>query len=324
MDRTPLAGPSTAAHGAARARAARPRDAAFPGRSPLLYPWRRTVAPDGAGSCMPSVTSFYSEDERSLGRDFLERGYVVREVCDRAALEAIREEVVRLACRHLKCPRPNDPDDFLNNIHKLVAPVDLNALRLAIYHGVNDATWLRPSYFAVARRYLEQLVGNELAMQNRINLSIQMANDDSSILPIHADAFGGETPFQVVAWLPLVDCYRTKSMFILPYAENRALLPRMKEFRAGGMAEAYDAIKDRLVWLDVPFGSVLVFSTNQLHGNIVNTEATTRWSMNCRFTGLFTPYTSQEKKLGSFYLPITTRPVTQVGLDYEPPGGFEE
>jgi sporadic carbohydrate cluster 2OG-Fe(II) oxygenase len=248
----------------------------------------------------------------------------VRDVCDRDALEAIREEVVRLACTHLKCPPPNDPGRFLDDIHQLVAPKDLNALRLAIYHGVNAAAWLRPSYFALARRHLELLVGNELAMQNRVNLSIQMSNDDSSILPIHADAFGGETPFQVVVWLPLVDCYRTKSMFILPYAENRALLPRMKEFRAGGMAEVFDAIKDQLVWLDVPFGSVLLFSTNQLHGNVVNGEATTRWSMNCRFTGLFTPYTSQEKKLGSFYLPITTRPVTQVGLDYEPPGGFEE
>ena len=69
---------------------------------------------------------------------------------------------------------------------------------------------------------------------------------------------------------------------------------------------------------------MLLFTQNMMHGNRVNQEPDTRWSMNCRFTGLFTPYTSQEKKLGSFYLPITMRPVSQVGLDYEPPGGFEE
>jgi sporadic carbohydrate cluster 2OG-Fe(II) oxygenase len=273
---------------------------------------------------MQPVTAFYSAEERDLGRDFLERGYVIREVCDRGALDAIREEVVRLACAHLKCDRPNNADGFLNGIHDVVAPANLNALRLAIYHGINATDWLRPSYFATARRHLELLVGNELAMQGRVNLSIQMSNDDSSILPIHADAFGGETPFQVVAWLPLVDCYRTKSMFILPYEANRQLLPKMAEFRSGGMAQLYDEVKDQLIWLDVPYGSVLVFSTNQLHGNIVNAEPTTRWSMNCRFTGLFTPYTSQEKKLGSFYLPITMRPVSRIGLDYEPPGGFEE
>jgi sporadic carbohydrate cluster 2OG-Fe(II) oxygenase len=273
---------------------------------------------------MTPLTSFYSDAERELGRDFLDRGYVVREVCDRGALGAIREEVVRLACAHLKCAKPNNLDAFLNGIHEIVAPADLNPLRLAIYHGLSAAGWVRPTYFAVARRHLELLVGNELAMQNRINLSIQMSNDDSSLLPIHADVFGGETPFQVVSWLPLVDCFRTKSMFILPHDQNRDILPRMKEFRDGGMTAVFETVKDQLVWLDVPFGSVLIFSSNQLHGNVVNTEATSRWSLNSRFTGLFTPYTSQERTLGSYYLPITMRPVSQLGLDYEPPGGFEE
>jgi len=273
---------------------------------------------------MQSVTSFYSDEERSLGREFLSRGYVVRDVCDRGALEAIRDKVVELACDHLKCARPNNVGEFLDHIHETVTPATLNALRLAIYHGMNAVEWLRPSYFAVARRHLEMLLGNELAMQNKVNLSIQMPNDDSSVLPIHADAFGGETPFQVVVWLPLVDCIRTKSMFILPYEQNRKILPLMNQFRDGGMAEAYERVKDQLIWLDVPYGTVLVFSPNQLHGNIVNAEPTSRWSMNCRLTGLFTPYTSHEKKLGSYYLPITMRPVSQIGLDYEPPGGFQE
>jgi len=273
---------------------------------------------------MPPPTSFYSEEEQGLERDFLDRGYVVRSVCDRGALDTIREEIVRLACAHLKCPRPNDVDRFMNNIQDVVTPADLNALRLAIFHGLNASAWLRPTYFAMARRHLELLVGNELAMQNRVNLSIQMPDDDSSLLPIHADVFGGETPFQVVAWVPLVDCYRTKSMFILPREQNRKILPKMNEFRDGGMADVYEKVKDDLVWLDVPFGSVLIFSTNQLHGNIVNHERTARWSMNTRFTGLFTPYTSEERSLGSYYLPITMRPVSRIGLDYEPPGGFEE
>ena len=40
-----------------------------------------------------------------------------------------------------------------------------------------------------------------------------------------------------------------------------------------------------LVWLDVPYGKVLVFSPNCLHGNVVNRVPTTRWSMNCPTTG---------------------------------------
>jgi sporadic carbohydrate cluster 2OG-Fe(II) oxygenase len=69
---------------------------------------------------------------------------------------------------------------------------------------------------------------------------------------------------------------------------------------------------------------VLVFSPNFLHGGVVNEEPETRWSMNCRFTGLFTPYTGAEKKLGSYYLPITMRPVTRMALQYREPSGFKE
>ena len=85
-----------------------------------------------------------------------------------------------------------------------------------------------------------------------------------------------------------------------------------------------DDVKDDVTWLDVPYGTVLVFSPNYLHGGVVNRETETRWTMNCRLTGLFTPYRGAEKKLGSYYLPITTRPVSKIGLTYKEPTGFSE
>ena len=171
---------------------------------------------------------------------------------------------------------------------------------------------------------IEPLVGNELAMQNRVNLSIQLPEDDSSLLPIHADAFGGETPFQVVEWLPLVDCHSTKSMFILPRPACERVYAEFRKYEGKGMDTLFEDVKDELVWCDVPYGHVLVFSPNQLHGGVINREPETRWSMNCRLTGLFTPYRGAEKKLGSYYLPITTRAVTRVGMAYQEPSGFEE
>ena len=39
-----------------------------------------------------------------------------------------------------------------------------------------------------------------------------------------------------------------------------------------------------MVWCNVPYGHVLVFSPNYLHGGMINAEPETRWSMNCRFT----------------------------------------
>ena len=273
---------------------------------------------------MALIESFVAEKDRALADEFLAHGYVVRPVDDRAALDEMRREIVGLVCDHLKVARPQDPQEFLDHIERIVPVAKLNELRLAVYRAMNAKPWFRPTYFALARNVIEALVGNELAMQNKVNLSIQMPNDDSSLLDIHADVFGGETPYQVVMWLPLVDCHRTKSMFILPHDKTKAVTPRMSEVGDGGMAKLYSMVEKDLLWLDVPYGTALVFSPNCLHGNVLNREAATRWSMNCRFTGLFTPYTSPEKKIGSFYLPITTRAVSRIGMAYRAPGGFEE
>ena len=75
-------------------------------------------------------------------------------------------------------------------------------------------------------------------------------------------------------------------------------------------------------WLEIPYGNVLLFSQNLMHGNRINQEPETRWSMNCRFKSLFSPYA--EKRLGEFFEPITIRPATRLGMTYRLPGGFKE
>ena len=82
-------------------------------------------------------------------------------------------------------------------------------------------------------------------------------------------------------------------------------------------AEFLKELESDLTFLEVPYGSVLVFNQNQLHGNVVNEECETRWSMNCRFKSVFSPYC--DKKLGEFFEPINLKPATQLGLSYQYP-----
>ena len=169
----------------------------------------------------------------------------------------------------------------------------------------------------ISKKYLDILVGNELAIQKRINLSIQLPNDSSSLLPLHADTWSGVSPFETVIWLPLVDCYRTKTMYILPANkvkkyENKFLGKKIKSSQ-----QIFNLIKKDLIWLKVNYGEVLVFDQSLPHGNIVNIEKETRWSMNIRFKGLFTPY--GDKKLGEFFEPITLKPISKKGMNYKLP-----
>lgn len=273
---------------------------------------------------MHVVNSFVRPGEQAIADEFAANGYVVRPVDDREALDELRRHVAQIVCDQLQITLPNDIDEFLNHVERVLPVGKLNEVRLNTYRKMNAMPWFRPTYFGLARSTIETLVGNELAMQNRVNLSIQLPKDDSSLLAIHADAFGGETPFQVVEWLPLVDCYKTKSMFILPRQKSEAVYATFTRYEGRGMDSLYKDVEKDVVWCNVPYGHVLVFSPNYLHGGVINEEPQTRWSMNCRFTGLFTPYTGAEKKLGSYYLPITTRPVTKMALQYREPSGFRE
>ena len=75
---------------------------------------------------------------------------------------------------------------------------------------------LRELYYKISRRWLDSLIGNEVAMQLRVNLSIQLPKDNSSLLPLHSDVWSGDSPFETVVWIPLVNCYKSKAMYILP------------------------------------------------------------------------------------------------------------
>ncbi len=265
---------------------------------------------------------FLDADEAAANDAFLDRGHLIVPVEDAQGHQRLRGQVAALAAAHLDLAPPQDPGAFLDGIHARVDAAGLNDLRLAVINGVNALPWARETYYRLARGALERLVGNELAMQRRLNLSIQLPGDDSSLLPVHADVWNGDSPFEVVVWLPLVDCRDTKSMFLLPPPANAEVAARLGDFDGLGAEHLFADIEPHLVWIEIPFGHVLLFTQNLMHGNRVNREGATRWSLNCRFKSLFSPYA--DKRLGEFFEPITVRAATRLGMGYRLPGGFSE
>ena len=266
---------------------------------------------------MNNVPSFWREDERAFADSFVRDGYAIIPAESRADLDRIRDLVADIAASFLKLPRQEDKGAFLDRIHERVDVQRLNDLRLAVIREMNEEPWVRPAYFNTARRALEVVVGNELAMQLRINLSIQLPNDDSSLLPVHADAWSGDSPYEVVLWIPYVHVYGTKTMYILPRETDSRYQARMGELKLKSAEEIYKTIEPDLRWLDIPYGNVLLFTQNVMHGNILNREPETRWSSNCRFKSVFSPY--HDKKLGEFFEPILVRPATRIGASYRFP-----
>ena len=159
---------------------------------------------------------FLNEKEKKISQKYLTQGYVVENVKEPNKLEWIRSIFCKIIKKNLPKIKENKPKNILNNIHKYVSVPELNKFRLNIINKINSTKNFRENYYKISKNLIDSVVGNEIAMQLRVSLSIQLPKDDSSLLPVHADTWTGVSPFETVVWLPLVDCYKTKSMYILP------------------------------------------------------------------------------------------------------------
>ena len=256
---------------------------------------------------------FSSKLEKKISNRFKKEGYIISKSENLSSLRYIKTKIVKLIKKKLNTKKNID----LNKIHKYIDVKNLNEFRLYIIEKLNSDKNIRYHYFNIAKENLYNLVGNELMMQKSLNLSIQFPHDDSSLLPIHSDVWSGDSPFEINLWLPLVNCYKTKSMYILKPKEYVFLLKKNIMKKSKNTNEIYNKVKNKINFIKINYGNFIIFNQNLPHGNIVNVENETRWSINCRFKSFFSPY--GDKKIGEFFVPITTKPMTELGLNYKNP-----
>jgi sporadic carbohydrate cluster 2OG-Fe(II) oxygenase len=257
--------------------------------------------------------SFLNQIEKKKNKVFLDKGYLIAKVENMSSLKYISSLITKSVNQQI------NENVFLdlNTIHKKIPIEELNNFRLNIINKINKDKFLRYHYFNIAREALYILAGNELMMQKNINLSIQFPNDNSSLLPIHSDVWSGDSPYEINLWIPLVNCYKTKSMYILEQKDYPSFKKDMERKNYSSSEDIFKLVKNKIKWLTVDYGQFLIFNQGLPHGNVINTEKESRWSMNCRFKSFFSPY--GDKKIGEFFLPITTRAMSEIGMNFEHP-----
>jgi len=257
--------------------------------------------------------NFLLDSEKKLSKNFLMKGYSILKIKEKKSLKFIRSLILKNVRNLLGKKKFFN----LNLIHKEISILDLNNFRVNLINKINNNELFKFHYFNLAKKTIYTLAGNELVMQKNINLSIQFPNDNSSLLPIHSDVWSGDSEFEINLWLPLVDCYRSKSMYILDQKYNSYFLGKVKKLNLKSSDDIYNFLKPKLKWLNVRYGEFLLFNQGLPHGNIINKEKETRWSMNCRFKTFFSPY--GDKKVGEFFIPITTRAMTEAAMNFKYP-----
>ena len=257
--------------------------------------------------------------------DFIKNGYVISNIENNYNYSKIEKEVFLIIKKYLNIKKKVNKNSLFNNLHEYLNVTKLNELRLKIYRELNSQDWFQEAYFTLASKTIESIVGNELAIQNNINISVQMPEDTSSKLEMHADSLSGESKFQAVLWVPLVNAYKTKSMYIFDKKFSQNVIKNLKNFKHRGMSAIYSNNKDKKNFITVKKGQFLLFSPNLLHGNVKNKTGETRISMNARFKNLFSTYGEKSqigKRIGYFYIPFKVKPITKFALEFNIPNEF--
>ena len=249
-------------------------------------------------------------------QDYIKNGFITPKLSGRPALDGVRNQLVLALKRQLPGGQGLTDEEYLNRFHEHCDASKVNEVRVRVYRELGASDSFRKQVYECIKAPLIELIGPEIVMQRLVNLVIQMPNDPAGLIALHTDAWAGDSPYEVVLWLPLVDVYESKSMYLCSKEKNHAHLLALKGgLKLDSAAALRDLVRPDSSPVQLKYGDALLFSPILLHGAEENLTRETRFVLNVRFKSLFSPYGT--KALGETFLPISYLPATEVGLNYE-------
>ena len=243
---------------------------------------------------------------------FLRKGFDIVPAENPDKLVELREKIFQKA-RQLVDYQNEDVEEFFNKFHRYESGgSSLNEKRVELVRYCSEQLDVGTALFEAFPSSIMQLVGPDILVQKTVGLVIQPPGDPDQV-PIHRDS-PPNSIFEVVVWLPLVDVYGTKSMFMLDRKQTDAALGLLKDPESGYEGyKRYAAHEGEI--LTLPFGNACFFWTGLVHGCPISTENETRWVLNVRYKNLFSPV--GPKGLGEFFDLFRLSPLTRMALEYE-------
>ena len=105
---------------------------------------------------------------------------MIQNVEEKNSLNWIRDCFHKIIKKEIPKIKNDKPGNILNNIHKYVEVSKLNNFRVNLINKINSIKNFRENYYKISKNLIDNIVGNEIAMQLRVSLSIQLPKDDSS------------------------------------------------------------------------------------------------------------------------------------------------
>lgn len=240
----------------------------------------------------------------------LEQGFSVVDADEASHLIKLRQQIFDLTREIFKLP-DSEPEAGLNSFHQTIQGMplgELNKLRMELIHRITAECNVREVVFKAFEKHLRHLLGPDILAQKNTNLVLQPPGDPNPS-ELHRDA-PANSPYELVVWVPMVNCYGTKAMYILDVNNTEKAFAHL-EANPSDWNGFEKFAKSLSVTPPVAFGQALIFYTGCLHGSDINAEQETRVSLNIRYKNLFSP--SGLKNQLQFFSPLRISDVARLG-----------
>jgi len=206
----------------------------------------------------------------------------------------------------------------LEDLNQHCTASDVNDLRLSIFHHLNQCyNWRRAIADSIGPILVKHL-GPDVYIQKNINISVQLPGDPTSVLSMHSDCMSGDSPFQLNIWIPVTRAYGSNSMFLIERDTSLHLICQQLDLFSETSSASkmrmdqviYDSnniIDTKKYYVEAQPGDFLIFNPAVLHGNELNTTATTRVSLNVRITNIGAPTplaNDSDRSFSAYYNPL--------------------
>ncbi len=226
--------------------------------------------------------------DQNIDKKIYEVGWEVINSSQFDNLKILRNNIYKIITEEFNYNEQN-PEIGLNNFHKILSELsdtDLNQKKVNVIQKISSDNSLVDLIFESFAKEIEEMLGKDLLVQKTINLVIQAPKDLNPTIP-HRDA-PPNSYFELVLWIPLVDCKDTKSMYTIDMSSTKNALDELEK-NPDDWDSFINKFKDKKNYPNVKFGQALFFLPYIYHGSDTNNTNETRFSLNIRFKALFSP-----------------------------------
>jgi len=264
----------------------------------------------------------------SLGRHFVEQGWVRVTMPDPAPAFAARDAMLELLRRELSADLATIAD-----YHQFIG--DDEARHTALQQQLTELFWherFGQRICAAQADFFTRFVGLDLHVQKYPYVRVARPGLRQDNIGVHRDTQYGASPYELSVWIPYGDLDEGGALRVLPGSH---LLPeRDFEFEQRpdpvvtkgsqkhklGFPYAPKALKgdveSRMQPVPIRLGEMLIFSLSLVHGQTINAGAVTRLSTDIRLVNSLAPIEWQRSVHADYYEPLSTSPVTEQARRY--------